>query len=354
MAKSDGPTYEDLLSSLARKEFKPVYLLYGEEDFLVEEAARAVINAALSKDEPPSGEPRGGERGFNLDILYGSDADAKDVVSHASSFPMMAERRVVVVREVEKLSNAELLAHYCENPSPTTCFVMTCVKPDMRKKMFAQAKKRGMAVEFKPLWDNQVPGWIARKVKKDRREIQPQAAEMLAAYVGTSLREISNELEKLYIYLGEKNVIAVDDVTAVVGVSKEFSVFELQWAIGAKDVRKATEIMERMIEMGESPIMMVVMLTRFFQSLWKLSDLRRRNVPQNQYGQQTGIWSFMDRYLQTLSLYSPSQIENAFLLLSDVDEKLKSTQTDEKLLMQTLIVHLTTIPFGHTQMALGR
>jgi DNA polymerase-3 subunit delta len=211
----------------------------------------------------------------------------------------------------------------------------------MRKKLFAQAKKKGMAIEFKPLWENQVPSWIARRAKKDKREILPQAAEMLAAYVGTSLREICNELEKLYIYIGDKKTIEVDDVTAVVGVSKEFSIFELQWAIGAKDTRRATEIMERMIDAGESPIMMVVMLNRFFQSLWKLGDLRRRNVPQNLHAQQTGIWSFMDKYLLTLSRFSSSQIEEAFILLSDVDEKLKSTQTDEKLLMQTLIVHLT-------------
>lgn len=336
MAKSDGPTYDDLLASLAKKELKPVYLFHGEESFLIDEATDAVMNAALTNEE----------RGFNLDVLYGSEADAKDVVSHVSSFPMMAERRVVVVRDVDKLANSELLAGYVENPSPSSCFVMTCAKPDLRKKLFAQAKKKGIAIEFKPLWENQIPSWIARRAQKDKREIHPHAAEMLAAYVGTSLREICNELEKLYIYIGDKKTIELGDVTAVVGVSKEFSVFELQWAIGAKDTRKATEIMERMVDAGESPIMMVVMLNRFFQSLWKLADLRRRNVPQNLYAQQTGIWSFMDKYLQTLSRFSFSQIEEAFLLLSEVDEKLKSTQTDEKLLMQTLIVQLTGAPIS--------
>jgi DNA polymerase-3 subunit delta len=331
VAKSEGPTYDELLGALAKKDFKPVYLFYGEESFLIEEATDAVINAALTKDG----------RGFNLDIVYGSEADAKDVVSHASSFPMMAERRVVIVRDVDKLSNAELLVNYIENPSPSTCFVMTCAKPDMRKKLFAQAKKNGMAIEFKPLWEKQIPSWIARRAKNDKRAILPHAAEMLAAYVGTSLREICNELEKLYIYIGDRKTIEVDDVTAVVGISKEFSIFELQWAIGAKDTQKATEIMERMIDAGESPIMMVVMLNKFFQNLWKLGDLRKRNVPQNLYAQQTGIWSYMDKYLQALARFSSSQIEDAFLLLADVDEKLKSTQTDEKLLMQTLIVHLT-------------
>jgi DNA polymerase-3 subunit delta len=92
MAKFEGSTFDDLQSALSKKEFSPIYLLYGEEDFLIEEATDAIMNAALTKDE----------RGFNLDIIYGSEADTRDVVSHASSFPMVAERRVVVVREADR------------------------------------------------------------------------------------------------------------------------------------------------------------------------------------------------------------------------------------------------------------
>ena len=104
------------MSAIAKKEFSPVYLLHGGEDLLIEEATNAILDAALTRDE----------RGFNLDVLYGGEADARDVVSHASSFPMMAERRVVVVREVDKLAQAEILANYIERPLPSTCLVLVC------------------------------------------------------------------------------------------------------------------------------------------------------------------------------------------------------------------------------------
>ncbi len=321
-------TYEDIASSLSRKEFSPLYLFYGEEDFQIEEAANAVIKAALAEEE----------RGFNLDIMFGSEADAKDVISHASSFPMGASRRVVVVRDTEKLSHGELLSHYVEQPSSTTCLILECTKPDFRKKPFVSLKKKAVTVEFKPLWENQVPAWISRRVKKDRREIHPDAASMLAAYVGSSLRDLVNELEKLYIYTGEDKSITIDDIASVVGISKEFSVFELQWSIGGGNIGRATEILERMIEQGEQPVMMVAVLTRFFQNLWKLHDVKRRGIQGNQQYTQAGIFSFADRYAQAASRFSIHQIEDAFLALSEVDEKLKTTSMDAKLLLQSFIV----------------
>jgi DNA polymerase-3 subunit delta len=145
----------------------------------------------------------------------------------------------------------------------------------------------------------------------------------------------------LYIYLGEKKSISEDDIAAVVGVSKEFSVFELQWAIGMKDTRKATEILERLMEAGEQPVVMVAVMTKFFQTIWKLLDIRRRNIPQAQQMTQAGIYMFHEKYSQVAGRYSIKEVEDAFLSLTEVDEKLKSSGGDPKLLLQTFIVNAT-------------
>ncbi len=333
MAK-EGLTYDDLQAAITKKSFSPVYLFYGEEDFLIEEATETVLDAALTIDE----------RGFNLDIMYGNEADARDIVSHASSFPMMAERRVVVVRDADKLGQLEILASYCEEPLPSTCLILACTKPDFRRKPFSTLKKTAFVIEFKPLWENQIASWISRRVKKDKREITSDAVTMLAAYVGTSLREIVNELEKLYIFLGEKKSITVDDVTAVVGVSKEFTVFELQWALGAKQTQRATEILEHMLDQGEQPVMMVAVLTKFFQTLMKLQDLKRRGVTGSQQFVQAGVFSFGEKYLQASNRFTARELEDIFLALSEVDEKLKSTSTDPRLLIQMFVVNATRQP----------
>ncbi len=330
MAK-DTLTYEDLRSALKRKEFAPVYLLYGEEDYLVSEAEELIINAALREDE----------RGFNLDVVYGNEGDARTIVAHATSFPMMAERRVVVLREMDKLQNRELLASYIEQPSATTCLVLISSKPDFRKKPYSSAKRLGIAVEFKPLNDNNIPGWIVERAQKAGRKFDPEAARLLASYVGNSLREVESEIQKLFIYVGEKGAISIHDVAEVVGVSKEYNIFELQKAVGAKDVLRSSLILERMLDAGENGTMILSMLTRYFVALWKLHDMRRRGVAQNTQASEAGVHPFyLKEYLAALELFPIRDIEDAFCIFASADEQLKSTGIDHKTVMLSALVQL--------------
>jgi|WetSurMetagenome_2_1015567.scaffolds.fasta_scaffold81713_2 DNA polymerase III subunit delta len=328
----EGPTLDDLRQALKQKTFSPVYLFHGEEDLLAEEATAMVIAAALSPEE----------RGFNLDILYGAEADARDIASHASSFPMMAARRVVVVRELDRLPNKELLSGYLEHPSETTCLILQTVKADFRKKPYTVAKRNGMAIEFKPLYDSQIPAWITTQVTAQGRTIDQDAARMLATYVGQSLREIRNEIEKLLLYAGERKEIHLDDVQAVVGASREYNIFELQRAVGSRQVARAVTIIDRMLEAGEAPVWIVMMLTRFFSILWRVHEMRRRGVPAQDQAAEAGLAPFqMREFTEAAVHHDPADVERSFSALIDADEQLKSTATDPRLVMEVLVVLLT-------------
>jgi DNA polymerase-3 subunit delta len=327
----NGLTYDDLQHALSEKKFSPVYLLFGEEDFLAEEATQSIIDAALTVEE----------RGFNLDVLYGSEADAREIILHALSFPMIAERRVVVVREVDKLPNKELLSSYLDNPSPTTSLILVSTKPDFRKKPYVTAKRSGNAFEFRPLFENQVPAWVTRRVKQQGKDIEGEASRMLTVRIGTSLREIQNELDKLYIFVGERKLIKEADVRAVVGVSKEFNIFELQKAMGGKDMGRSIEIMERMLEAGETGTMIVFMLTRFYLALWRLTEMQRKgNVAHAQAGILNVSPFFLREYQEAIGHYSSAEIERSFELLAEADEQLKFTSIEPKQVMHTLVVRL--------------
>lgn len=332
MAK-DSLTYTDLRERLARGEFQPVYLLYGEEEFLNDEGAQAIIDAAL---------PGGGHE-FNLDVVSGNEADARDIVSCALSFPMMTDRRVVLVREADRLTakDLELLGTYCEKPSPTTCLILVAAKPDLRKNPFAAIKRRGLAIESRPLYENQLPSWIVNRVRHQKREITPEACRLIIAYIGSSLREIQNELEKLAIYLGEKKEITADDVAAVVGMSREFSVFELERAIGERDIRRSTDILHHMIDAGESPPFIIVMLTVYFMQLWKAHEGRRgETAPGGRSWEQGGQGRRMQAIASGADRISRAEVERAFLLLTDADEQLKSTMNDPGQVIHRMIVRL--------------
>lgn len=328
-------TYAEFQRSLRANRFAPIYLFHGEEDFLIDEGVQMIIEKVLDD----------GTRGFNLDVVYGSKVDARDVVAHASSFPMTSPKRVVVVKEFEKLVNTEtakeIVSAYISRPLESTVLVLVSLEPDFRRKPFTDLKKRAELVECKPLYDNQVPAWIADRVRQQGREANAEACRLIQAYVGNSLRSLQNEIDKLFVFIGDRKKITVEDITAVVGATKGYTVFELQNAIGRKDPKEAIKILERMLETGQSPQMIIVMLTRFFTQLWKLSDVRARKMPEQEIAREIGVPPyFVKQFLEFRTNFDTNQIEQNFKSLLEADTVLKSTSRDPHLVLDLLVLSL--------------
>jgi len=319
------------LPSIKRKEFAPVYFFYGEEDFLVDEIVDAIVEEGVDA----------GTKGFNLDIIHGSEVDGKDIVSIASSFPMMAPRRVVVVKDFDRVANKEVLEPYLEQPSSSTCLVLLASKPDMRKKPYPLLKKNSTGGEFARLYDNEIPPWIQKHVKLFKKTIASDAADLLQAYVGNSLRDVVNQIEKLLIAIGPRSTIEVQDVESVVGVSKEFTVFELSKMVGEKNISRSMEIVERMMETGESAQFIIVMLTRHYIILAKLHELRAMGKSDFELASAVRVSPyFVKEYVSHLRNYSAIAIDNAFLALARADRELKSSATDARLVMDVLLCEI--------------
>ncbi|MDH3251728.1 MAG: DNA polymerase III subunit delta, partial [Ignavibacteria bacterium] len=173
------------------------------------------------------------------------------------------------------------------------------------------------------------------------KEIANEATQLLSASVNPSLREIQNELEKLYVYIGERTSITADDVSAVVGVSREYNIFALQQAIGVRDLPRAMLILERMIDAGEQPTLIIFMLTRYFVTLWKLLELKSRGSSPQELSRELKINPYFFReYLEALQHYSKEQIEQSFGTLAGADEQLKTTSSKPKLVMEVMLVGL--------------
>ncbi len=330
---------EELMASFARGEFSRLYLFHGGEDFLVEEVVDALITHAVEE----SG------RSFNLDIMYGSEVDVKDLVSHASAFPMMAPRRVVIVYDADKLTgsekNREVLTRYLKDPSPTTVLVLTVAKPDFRLGVYKQFQESGVVEEFKKLYDEEAVPWIVARAIKLGCTIKIGAAQRLQGYIGNSLRDINNELQKLLIFIGDRTSIEEEDVDAVVGNSKSYNIFELQKAVGQRNISRSIEILERMLESGESSTNLVAGLTRYFNKLWILPSLRRGTGGEYQIATALGVNSFfLKEYFTASGNFPSTHIEQAFRALLEADTTLKSTGTDPKLVM-TVLVHRLINPY---------
>lgn len=333
--KEKFPSYNDLLEKTKGKNYEPIYLFIGEEDFLIDECIDRIIDDLLTSDT----------KAFNLDIVYGSKADARDVIAHASSFPMMSNYRVVVVKEFDKLflydSAKEIVSAYVAKPLESTCMILVAENPDFRTKPFNDLKKRDAVYAFGPLYDNQIPAWIAARCKKGGKEADPEACSLLQAHVGNSLRTIQNELEKLFTFLGERRRITPEDVADIVGITRGFTIFDLQNAIGRKNLDEALRIVKRMLETGESPQMMIAMLTRYFSLLWRVQELIKNHASESDILAKSRISPYyLKDYVDAASRYSEEQIRYSFDALLTADVQLKSTSPDPYHLMEMLTFSL--------------
>lgn len=232
--------HNKILKNLADKQYKPIYLLSGEEAYYIDKISDFIAENVLDE----------GEKAFNHHILYGKDIDVDYLLGTAKQFPMMSEYLVVIVKEAQNLKGIEKLASYAENPLTSTILVLCHKHKKINKRtkeakaLVAAAKKQGEFLETEKVREWKITDWILNYVTVKGYVINPQTAQLVGNFLGNDLSKITNEIDKLIINIGERKNITADDIEKNIGISKDFNVFELQKALGTKDVLKANQIIK--------------------------------------------------------------------------------------------------------------
>ena len=292
-------TYDQILSEIHKKQFAPVYFLTGEEPYFIDMISDTIENEALDE----------ADRAFNQIVLYGRDVDVDTIANHARSFPMMGERMVVIVKEAQDVKNLEEFERYLDTIPDTTLLVFAYKykKFDKRKTLAKKIDKTGVWFESKKLYDSNIPGWIENYMKGEGYNITPKATQMLADYLGTDLHKITNELKKLIIALPKKKSIDDADVERNIGISKDFNVFELQNAIGIRDVMKANRIVNYFGESKDNPLLVTaITLYGYFAKILKLHFATDKS--QGGLASLLGVNPYFVRDYQTAARNYPPQI----------------------------------------------
>lgn len=229
--------YKKLMLDVRAGKFRPVYVLHGEEAFFIDRVAEEIERLALQDHE----------RDFNQSILYARDVDPDQVKDTCLRYPMMAERQLVVVRELQawRIDQVEKLEPYLAKPTPTTVLVL-CYKHkkiDGRKGILKAAQKGGGAVlTSDKVRDDKVPEVLVSFAKNHKRRLGANEAQLLASHLGSDLAKAVKEVEKLCLVTEEGGAITSEVIQRFVGISKEYNVFELQNAIGMRNTAKALRI----------------------------------------------------------------------------------------------------------------
>lgn len=329
-------TYQQIISDIHQKKYAPVYFLMGEEPYFIDMISDTIEEEVLDE----------AEKAFNQIVVYGRDVDIDTVATHARSFSMMGGYMVVIVKEAQDLKNIEDFESYLDTIPPTTILVFDYKykKLDKRRALAKKVEKIGVLFESKKLYDSNIPGWIQGYLSDKGYGITPKATQMLADYLGTDLHKIRNELEKLIIALPKQKKVDDVDVERNIGISKDFNVFELQNALGRRDVMKANRIVNYFGDnVKENPLLVTaITLYGYFTKILKVHYAT--DPSQNALAAAIGVSPFFVRDYQAAARnYSVADCVKCISVLREFDLKSKgynTGDTPEKELYREMIFKL--------------
>jgi DNA polymerase III subunit delta len=259
--RKNDPGFEDILNNLRNKIYHPVYLLYGEEPYFIDVISDFIEQNVLNELE----------KEFNQTIVYGKDINIPTLISYAKRFPMMANYQVLIVKEAQDLEKIDDLISYVEQPVDSTILVLCWKyeKIDRRKSVFKTIEKKGLVFESPKLYDDKIPLWIADYLKKRNYSISLKASVLLTEFLGNDLSKIVNEISKLIINVPAGKEITEEYIERNIGISKDYNVFELQKALGKRDVLKSNQIIVHFAaNLRENPLVKILpILYSFFSKI---------------------------------------------------------------------------------------
>lgn len=309
-------TYEEIIGNLQKKIYHPIYFLMGEETYFIDKISDYIADHVLTE----------AEKGFNQTVLYGKDLEPATIIGNARRFPMMANHQVIIVREAQNIKKIEELEPYIKNPLTSTILVINYKYKtlDKRKTFTKLIDQKGVLFESKKIYDNQLPAWITNYLKAHNYGIQPQAAAMLSEYLGTDLSKVVNELEKLIISLPQGTQVSPDHIERNIGISKEFNVFELQNALGERNLLKANRIINYF---GSNPSSnsMPAVITSLFSYFSKLLNYHfLEDKSQNNVAASLQVHPFfVKNYVSAAKNYNIKKLVEIVSILREYDMKSK-------------------------------
>jgi DNA polymerase-3 subunit delta len=325
--------YLQLKQSISQGKLAPVYLLYGEESYLIDDMLKRIERQVLGE----------GVRDFGYQLFYGEEAQAADIINAALTVPMLAAKKGGVVKNLQNMNAAQLkkLSAYAAQPASTAVLILTGDKLDGKKAWLKSMESLCTAVRFYPLYDRDALSWIKLHVQEAGYRIDPDAAHSILELSGSNLATLVNQLEKLFAYTASEKRISLDDVESVAGRVKQHNIFELVDAIGNKRLERALYILAEIMAHGESPAYVMALISRQLRLIWKAKDSLAQGDSWDKISRKLKIQRFfLKSFRSQVERFSLKELDAAFHHLLATDMRLKSGTQLPRLTLEALLLNL--------------
>ena len=313
----------------------PVYLIYGEENYLKDKVEKAILNKFIEVDE------------IDKIVLYGDKSKVSiAILEELEMRPFLSDYRVVVLKNFEQMSPSgqKRILRYCQNPVETSILLLTSQKSDLKTAVLKKIAEKSISINCrKPYNFSDILKWLNIELRNKNINIEPKAATLFAGSIELNYNIAANELEKLLIYTKDTHNISYDDVLASVGQNSVKNVFDLQNTLGERNLKESLRLMENMLQNQVSEILIISMLTRYFLLILKILALKKQNIGENEI-MEKHMWevfrNFRRGYIEAANHYNRKEIQNVFAALLKADTDLKSKAKLEKVIMTTMIFEI--------------
>lgn len=333
----------DLWKKIKKKQFAPIYLLFGTETFLLQETKDLLIKNGLLEDE----------KDFNLSIIDMEETPIEVAISDAETLPFMGERKVVIIqnpyfltaeKSKEKVEhNIQSLEQYIKEPVPFTILVFLAPyeKLDERKKIVKQLKANAEVLTVNTLTDQDLYRWISERVNQYEVTISSPAIQELLQVAGTNLMIIAQELEKMCLYVGANGSITEDTVRLLVPRSLEQNIFSLIDKVVNRKLNEALRIFYDLLQNNEEPLKILSLLATQFRLIYQVKVLSKQGYGQQQIAGNIKIHPFRVKLASgQANLFSEEELLGIINQLADADYEMKSGKKDKQLILELFIMHL--------------
>ncbi|HEX8249115.1 MAG TPA: DNA polymerase III subunit delta [Pyrinomonadaceae bacterium] len=334
---------EDLRNQLIRGEIAPVYLLFGEETYLRDLAAKTIVDRALNDSSL---------REFNETAFSLADSKIEYALSAAEQMPMISSRRVVKITEVVvsgtgkkdslKEEDETVLMRYLARPSETSVVIFVANELDKRRKISKLLLENCVAVEFAALSEMELMTWAKGKLKEQNAEIEERALRYLVGLVGNNVQKITTEIEKLAVAALPDSLITFELVEQLVPNSRELSNFELTDYLLAKNRTRSLQVLHKILDDGAEPLMLLGLIANNFHRLFLAKELMRNGVDRNEVARTMRLpFSKQEDFLATARRADAEKLSWNLQRIAQTDLAIKTSQATPRLQIEMLVCELT-------------
>lgn len=320
---------KSLNEDLKTGQFKQIYFLYGEENYLKKQYKDKLTQAMI-----PQGDT------MNYAYYEGKGINVREIIDLAETMPFLGERRLIVVENSGFFKNASPeLAEYVKSIPETTNFIFIESELDKRGKLFKAVKDKGRVVEMSKQDEQTLIRWILANVKKEGKQTTESAIRYLISKCGTDMENLQKEMEKLFCYTLDKDSIETADIEEICTTQITNQIFEMVNAVAEKKQKKALELYYDLLALKEPPMRILYLLARQFRLLMEVKELAANGYGKKDIASKAGLHPFVvGKYQEQSRAFSNKALRAILEESVDIEERVKTGRLQDVLGVELFIV----------------